>query len=157
MYIYINFFIYPHSLHIHTGLRPMDFSNFSLIDRKVGKSAAAVTVAPAFTFAEIFAGIGGFRVGLERIGGECVLASEIDRHAVNTYRTNWPSSSHVMVGDICEYSCDVLPGFDILTGGFPCQSFSSRGSGEGLDCSNGQLYKELVRLLRAKRPKYTCT
>lgn len=104
-----------------------------------------------FSFAEIFAGIGGFRLGLEKLGGQCVLTSEIDRNASSTYLEHWPSA-HI-IGDISEYGCDALPGFDILTAGFPCQPFSNRGNGEGLSSNKGQLFRELVRLLRAKKPK----
>eukprot|EP01052_Picozoa_sp_SAG31_P033269 SAG31_NODE_3736_length_3944_cov_1.151120_3_plen_171_part_00 len=90
-----------------------------------------------FTFAEAFAGIGGFRIGLENIGGHCVMASEIDKHAVGTYRANWPplrTTEHEdeelvdpVVADITSFYAADLPDFDILTAGFPCHPFSVRG------------------------------
>lgn len=108
-----------------------------------------------FTFAEIFAGIGGFRLGLEPLGGRCVMASEIDRHAQNTYRTNWPEANKAglrLVGDITAVYASNIPKIDVLTAGFPCQPFSVRGHMEGLEDQRGQLYKELVRLLLACKP-----
>ena len=109
-----------------------------------------------FTFVEIFAGIGGFRQGLEPLGGRCVLASEIDQHASNTYRSNWPEptgSGTTLVGDITAVNEDDIPSFDLLSAGFPCQAFSIRGEQPGLADERGHLYKELVRLLRAHRPR----
>ena len=107
-----------------------------------------------FTFAELFAGIGGFRYGLEPLGGRCVYASEVDRAAQETYMTNFGDAG--LGGDITDvYACD-LPKFDLLTGGFPCQPFSQRGDQQGFeDASNGQLYTECVRmqvLTTAPRP-----
>jgi len=98
-----------------------------------------------FTFAELFAGIGGFRYGLEPLGGRCVYASEVDRAAQETYITNFGDAG--LGGDITDvYACD-LPKFDWLTGGFPCQPFSQRGEQQGFeDASNGQLYAECVRM-----------
>lgn len=90
--------------------------------------------AGRFTFAEAFAGIGGFRLGLEAIGGQCVMASEIDKPATATYRANWPvatgAAGDPMVGDIMSVYAADLPSFDILTAGFPCQPFSVRGGGQ---------------------------
>jgi DNA (cytosine-5)-methyltransferase 1 len=88
-----------------------------------------------FTFAEIFAGIGGFRLGLEPLGGEAVLASEICKAAINTYKTNFGSGG--VVGDISGMYAEHLPHFDILTGGFPCQPFSIRGEQKGLASGYG--------------------
>jgi len=129
--------------------------------------------APRFTFAEVFAGIGGFRVGLEGLGGRCVWASEINPFAARTYRTNFcrgggsgggggggdggeegSYADDVVVGDISEYPSEVLPRCDVLTAGFPCQPFSARGQQPGLgSLHKGQLYRELVRLLMAHAPR----
>jgi DNA (cytosine-5)-methyltransferase 1 len=106
-----------------------------------------------FTFAEIFAGIGGFRLGLEGLGGKCVFASEIDASARATYALNFGTSSGELCGDITEYYGADLPPIDILTGGFPCQSFSVRGEQKGLDDPRGQLFRELHRLLTVCQPK----
>lgn len=104
-----------------------------------------------FTFAELFAGIGGFRIGLEAIGGQCVFASEIDPEARKTYSANFGDSE--LFGDITDFYADHLPHFDILTGGFPCQPFSVRGEQQGLNDPKGQMYLELTRVLKTCKPK----
>lgn len=97
------------------------------------------------------AGIGGFRLGLKSLGGRCVFASEIDKQAQDTYAENFGSSE--LIGDITgHYACH-LPNHDILTAGFPCQSFSVRGDQRGLDDPRGQLFQELVRVLSVCQPK----
>eukprot|EP00979_Chaetoceros_neogracilis_P004264 scaffold751_cov154-Chaetoceros_neogracile.AAC.5 len=113
--------------------------------------------SPKFTFVELFAGIGGFRMGLEQIGGLCVLASEKDEVARAIYRRQF--GSHDLVeGDMLDIVSEDFPpnGFDILTAGFPCQPFSSRGEQKGLDDDGhrGQMYQELVRILMEERPPY---
>ena len=85
-------------------------------------AADASAAAAAFTFAELFAGIGGFRLGLEPLGGRCVFASEIDPHACATYERNFGEAPS---GDITEIPSEALPPSDIVTGGFPCQSFAA--------------------------------
>lgn len=106
-----------------------------------------------FTFAELFAGIGGFRLGLESLGGKCVFASEIDSGARDTYTLNFGSTTNELYGDISEFYAEDLPPFDILTGGFPCQSFSVRGEQKGLNDPRGQLFRELIRILTVCQPK----
>ena len=79
---------------------------------------------PTFRFIDLFAGIGGCRLGFERAGGECVFTSEWDRFARQTYEANHPAdegSEHVFAGDIREVSASEIPGHDVLVGGFPCQ------------------------------------
>ena len=73
----------------------------------------------AFTYVELFAGIGGFRLALDSLGGRCVFASEIDPHATETYRANF---GHAPAGDITEVPSELVPTHDILCGGFPCQA-----------------------------------
>jgi DNA (cytosine-5)-methyltransferase 1 len=102
-----------------------------------------------FTFAEIFAGIGGFRLGLEPLGGKCVVSSEISASATAIYRQNFGDDC---LGDILDCNASDLPDFSMLTAGFPCQPFSNRGHQRGLDDERGQLYRELVRILDAKQP-----
>jgi DNA (cytosine-5)-methyltransferase 1 len=113
--------------------------------------------SPKFTFVELFAGIGGFRLGLEQIGGSCVLASERDGIACEIYRRQF-GSDDLVEGDVLDIVSDDFPlnGFDILTAGFPCQPFSLRGEQKGLDDDGhrGQMYQELVRILMEERPKY---
>lgn len=104
-----------------------------------------------FTFLELFAGLGGFRIGLEAIGGACVFASEIDPLAASAYARNF-GDAH-LYGDITEVPTEAIPPHDILTGGFPCQSFSRTGDGEGLSDARGDLFHEIIRCARARRPK----
>mmetsp|Transcript_26676 Transcript_26676/g.32871 ORF Transcript_26676/g.32871 Transcript_26676/m.32871 type:complete len:556 (+) Transcript_26676:54-1721(+) len=110
-----------------------------------------------FTFVELFAGIGGFRLGLEKIGGSCVLASEGDEMACKMYRRHF-GSDDLVEADMLDIVSDDFPpnGFDILTAGFPCQPFSIRGEQKGLndDGHRGQLYQELVRVLMEEQPPF---
>eukprot|EP00571_Detonula_confervacea_P015968 CAMPEP_0172307462 /NCGR_PEP_ID=MMETSP1058-20130122/8314_1 /TAXON_ID=83371 /ORGANISM="Detonula confervacea, Strain CCMP 353" /LENGTH=426 /DNA_ID=CAMNT_0013019635 /DNA_START=684 /DNA_END=1964 /DNA_ORIENTATION=- len=112
---------------------------------------------PKFTFVELFAGIGGFRFGLEAIGGRCVLASERDEVACAIYRRQF-GPRDLVEGDVLDLVSEDYPsgGFDLLTAGFPCQPFSARGEQKGLDDDGhrGQMYQELVRTLMEERPKY---
>jgi DNA (cytosine-5)-methyltransferase 1 len=107
----------------------------------------------AFKFAEMFAGIGGFRLGLEPLGGKCVVSSEKSASAAAIYRQNFGDNC-LSLGDIFDYHATDLPGFDMLTAGFPCQPFSNRGHQRGLEdhAERGHLYQELVRILDAKQP-----
>ena len=122
-----------------------------------------------FTFADIFAGIGGIRYGFESVGGRCVFSAEYDPHSQTTYQTFFgerPDFSSidpvVPPGDITKLSPDKVPEHDILTGGFPCQPFSlagvskkqSLGRPHGLDDpKQGRLFFSLLEILVAKRPK----
>ena len=124
-----------------------------------GDGDAAATPPPAvtpppprFTFAELFSGVGGFRLGLEAIGGRCVFACEYCKFAKATYRLNWPSDpSDFVVGDVCRQSPATIPPADVLVAGFPCQSFSNAGRKLAFDDDRGQLFYELVRLATACR------
>jgi DNA (cytosine-5)-methyltransferase 1 len=99
-------------------------------------TAATSTSKPgAFTFAEVFAGIGGFRLGLAPLGGQCVLASEIDPAASEIYSANFGNDE--LVGDITGLYAEQLPAFDLLTAGFPCQPFSVAGKQEGIEAKSG--------------------
>ena len=110
-----------------------------------------------FTFVELFAGIGGFRLGLEKIGGSCVLASERHQIACQLYSRHF-GSDHMIRTDMLDIVSDDFPpdGFDVLTAGFPCQPFSRRGEQKGLEDDNhrGQMYQELVRILMEQRPPF---
>ena len=78
-----------------------------------------------FDFVELFAGVGGFRLGLEPLGGRCVFSSEINAAARETYALNFGDGD--LYGDVVDFYASDLPPFDLLTGGFPCQPFSTRG------------------------------
>lgn len=102
-------------------------------------------------FIELFAGIGGFRLGLEALGHECVFASEIDKYAQQTYEANFGEKPH---GDITQISADDIPDHDILTAGFPCQAFSVAGHRKGFEDTRGTLFFEIARILKAKKPQW---
>ncbi|MCL6741582.1 DNA (cytosine-5-)-methyltransferase [Sphingomonas sp. RB56-2] len=117
-----------------------------------------------FRFIDLFAGIGGLRLGFEAIGGKCVFTSEWDRWSQKTYSRNFPDGDdHMMVGDIAPYGADpsLIPGHDVLLAGFPCQPFSlagvskknSLGRKHGFDdIKQGNLFFEIERILRYHRP-----
>jgi DNA (cytosine-5)-methyltransferase 1 len=105
----------------------------------------------SFNFADIFAGIGGFRTALESVDGKCVFSSEWDKYAQMTYEANFGEVPSGDITQICEYS---IPDIDILTAGFPCQPFSSMGKREGFEHpTQGTLFYDVVRILKAKKPK----
>ena len=115
---------------------------------------------PAFRFIDLFAGIGGTRLGLESIGGKCVWTSEWDKHSQQTYAANFPGE-HAVHGDIREAAAEDIPKFDMLVGGFPCQPFSiagvskknSLGTPHGFECkTQGTLFFEVARILDHHRP-----
>lgn len=115
-----------------------------------------------FTFIDLFAGIGGIRMGFERHGGTCIFTSEWDRWAQKTYLANFPESTHTLVGDIKELDERDIPDHDVLLAGFPCQPFSiagvskknSLGRKHGfLDKTQGTLFFDVARIIREKRPK----
>ena len=103
-----------------------------------------------FTFIDLFSGIGGFHYALKQCGGECVLASEIDETACETYKINHGITP---VGDICNISADEIPKFDLLCAGFPCQSFSNIGQKGGLNDPRGALIYQVMRILDECKPK----
>ena len=103
-----------------------------------------------FSFIDLFAGIGGIRIGFEDAGGHCVFSSEFDKDACKTYEANFGEHPH---GDITKISTDDIPDFDILLGGFPCQAFSIIGKKEGFaDEARGTLFFEIERILKGKKP-----
>lgn len=103
-----------------------------------------------FSFIDLFAGIGGMRLGFEYAGGHCVFSSECDETACDTYEKNFGERP---AGDITKISSATIPDFDILLGGFPCQSFSIIGKKEGFQNETcGTLFFEIERILQHKRP-----
>lgn len=104
-------------------------------------------------FFECFAGIGGFRLGLQRAGFECVGSCEIDKHANSLYHNYFKTQGEYFEDDIKKIDAKKMPKFDILCGGFPCQAFSIAGKQKGFEDERGQLFFELVRIARHKKPK----
>lgn len=107
-------------------------------------------------FFDMFSGIGGFRAGLERAGGfTCVGHSEIDKHADRAYRTvHNVKENEVFYEDARKIETRNMPDFDLLTAGFPCQSFSIAGKRKGFDDKRGTLFFEIAKVVGAKRPPY---
>jgi DNA (cytosine-5)-methyltransferase 1 len=111
-----------------------------------------------FSFIDLFAGIGGFRIPLEGIGGKCVFSSEIDPHSQKTYRAWFGETPH---GDITQINAADIPDHDILAAGFPCQPFSiagvskkkSLGHAHGFKCEiQGTLFFNVASIIEVKRP-----
>lgn len=102
---------------------------------------------------DLFAGIGGIRMGFERAGFETVFANDFDPYCAPTYNLNFKEVP-LTVGDIAKIKSSSLPAFDILLGGFPCQPFSIAGYRRGfLDTDRGNLFFEIVRILHDKKPR----
>lgn len=99
---------------------------------------------------DLFAGIGGMRLGFERAGFDIVYSNDIDKYACQTYRANF---NEIDERDIKEVLPEELPSFDVLLGGFPCQPFSMIGKRDGLDDPRGHLFYEVVKILNAKKPR----
>lgn len=102
------------------------------------------------TFLELCAGVGGFRLGLEKQGFSCVGWAEIDKYASLLYSSYFNDSRNF--GDVKAIEPSTLPSFDMLVGGFPCQPFSIAGKRAGLN-DNRSIFDEFKRIIRAKRPK----
>ena len=107
---------------------------------------------PNFTFIDLFAGIGGFRMAMQNLGGKCVFSSEWDTQAQKTYLLNY---GEVPFGDITsENTKSFIPNdFDVLCAGFPCQAFSLAGKRLGFEEARGTLFFDVAEVLRRKRPK----
>ena len=103
-----------------------------------------------FTMIDLFAGIGGIRLGFQKQGGRSVFSSEWDKFAQKTYRVNY---GEVPEGDITKINEYDIPNHDILLAGFPCQPFSQAGKRLGFEDTRGTLFFDIARILRAKRPK----
>lgn len=103
-----------------------------------------------FSFIDLFAGIGGIRLGFEHAGGHCVFSSEFDADACKTYEANFGEHPS---GDITKIDAKDIPDFDVLLAGFPCQSFSIIGKKEGFANETcGTLFFEIERILKEKKP-----
>lgn len=101
-------------------------------------------------YLSLFSGIGGFELGIgDR--GDCIGFSEIDKYAIKIYEKHFPT--HHNYGNITTINEKELPDFDLLVGGFPCQSFSIAGKRKGFEDTRGTLFFDIARILRAKQPR----
>lgn len=107
---------------------------------------------PKFEFIDLFAGIGGFRIAMQSLGGKCVYTSEWDVHAKKTYQANF---GDVPFGDITKESTKkfIPDGFDVLCAGFPCQAFSIAGKRGGFEDTRGTLFFDVAEIIKRKKPK----
>jgi len=105
---------------------------------------------PKFTFIDLFAGIGGFRIAFQNQGGKCVFSSEWDKYAQKTYEANF---GEVPYGDIRKINEKIIPDHDILCAGFPCQAFSIAGKRLGFNETRGTLFFDVARIIKEKQPK----
>jgi DNA (cytosine-5)-methyltransferase 1 len=105
-----------------------------------------------FKFIDLFAGIGGFRIAMQNLGGKCVFTSEWDKEAQKTYRANF---GEVPFGDITKpHIKSYIPKeFDILCAGFPCQAFSIAGKRGGFDDTRGTLFFDVAEIIKQHKPK----
>lgn len=104
----------------------------------------------SITFIDLFAGIGGFRIALEKAGAECVFSSEIDKFALQVYKDNFDEDAS---GDITRIKEKDIPAHDVLCAGFPCQTFSTVGLRKGFSDPRGTLFFEVLRVAKYHKPK----
>src|SRR3989338_3977739 len=101
-------------------------------------------------FIDLFAGIGGFRIALEKHGAKCVFTSEWDEPAQITYKENFGDMPH---GDITKINEADIPKHDILCAGFPCQAFSISGKQKGFKDARGTLFFDIARIAKHHKPR----
>ncbi len=104
----------------------------------------------SFKFIDLFAGIGGFRIPFDELGGECVFTSEFDKFSQVTYEENFGEKPS---GDITKINEKDIPSHDLLLGGFPCQAFSNAGLKKGFEDTRGTLFFDIARILKYHKPK----
>ena len=159
-------FLQSNSGHYRAGVRRQCPTTDLDLELRDEPAVSIGGVSDSFRFVELFAGIGGFRLGLEAIGGHCVLANELNPDAATIYHQNFDSNNRssddkvpnsktakLAVGDIMDLDTANIPHHEMLVGGFPCQPFSQRGSQPGFYDDRGQLYQELARILYDKQPE----
>lgn len=103
-----------------------------------------------FTFIDLFAGIGGFRIPMQELKGKCVFTSEFNFHAQRTYEINF---GEIPFGDITQLDLNIVPKHDVLTAGFPCQPFSISGKMKGFEDTRGTLIYNVFQIIEIHKPK----
>jgi site-specific DNA-cytosine methylase len=115
-------------------------------------------VGEKLRFLDLFAGIGGFRLGLEQAGHECIGFCEIDKFARQAYKANFNTEGEVEWHDITKVTDgqvgELRGKVDLITGGFPCQAFSVAGKRRGFEDTRGTLFFEIARLAKILKPRY---
>ena len=143
-----------------TAIKNPSYTPF--INANVNKNMAKVLAPKSeISFIDLFAGIGGIRLGFEQAGGKCLYTSEWDEYAQKTYSSNYPSERPID-GDITKVNAADIPDHDVLLAGFPCQPFSiagvskkkSLGRPTGFeDKTQGTLFFDVARIIKEKQPK----
>jgi len=103
-----------------------------------------------FTFIDLFAGIGGFRIPMQENKGKCVFTSEFNFHAQRSYELNF---GEVPFGDITKLDLNIVPYHDVLTAGFPCQPFSISGKMKGFEDTRGTLIYNVFQIIEMRQPQ----
>ena len=142
--------------HRDKRFKKSSFNRDALDVHEMFKDLYAVPFAPTkkttFTFVDLFAGIGGFRLALQNLGGRCVFSSEWDYHARASYLMNY---GEMPFGDITQDTVKAFipDNFDILCAGFPCQAFSLAGKRRGFEETRGTLFFDVAKIIKLKQPK----
>lgn len=143
----------------YTSISMQDAVSTAIMQFLTKEKRNLVPEAAAFTFIDLFAGIGGMRIAYEKVGGHCVYSNEWNKYCQQTYFANFGEQPD---GDITKIEASSIPDHDILVAGFPCQPFSiagvskkqSMGRATGFeDKTQGTLFFDICRILKTKRPK----
>ena len=102
-------------------------------------------------YIDLFCGIGGFHQALSKLGGECVLACDIDKNCRRVYKKNYNIEP---VPDVKKIDEKNMPDFDVICAGFPCQPFSNGGNKKSFDDERGLLFDEIMRIAKHKKPRF---
>ncbi len=127
----------------------MKFGKMLKVEKKMPKIPFKTPSNPKFQFIDLFAGIGGFRIAFQALGGECVFTSEIDKYAQHSYKVNFGDVPH---GDITVIHEKDVPDHNIICAGFPCQAFSIAGKRGGFEDTRGTLFFDVARIIKEKQP-----
>lgn len=133
----------------------IQYSLFDFMAEKKAEYKRSASESKKLRILDLFAGIGGIKLGFENAGFECALSNDLDKNCKYTYDINFAGSDYkgLVIGDISQITSQSLPEFNILTGGFPCQPFSIAGYRKGFtDEGRGNLFFEIVRILKDRKP-----
>lgn len=126
------------------------YTDAATFKSKLPSTPVKHTKESTFTFIDLFAGVGGMRIGFQKAGGTCVFSSEFEKNAQATYAEN---HGDYPFGDITKISATDIPDHDVLVAGFPCQPFSHAGLKKGIADTRGTLFHNIANILEAKKPK----